>query len=247
MNFKYAVLYRYERLAKLAGIVYILTAVPCIGLIASFLYYKVNYFELSANIIFYVTLVLSLIFGVTSYEGDFKFFLQNGITRQQTHFSFMATLPVCLIISFIERALSYIMSIIFNKSSSYDKVDHMFADYFPCDKSFIKDMLIGALVLITLMSLTYMIKCIVKSFKPLTLILIVVVLIAIVGMDMGMEQLNKKIYSELSYVPQLFFLGSLYGERLLRHFVASLTIVNIFMLSVSHIITLKIPVKSRGE
>lgn len=247
MNFKYAVLYRYERLAKLSGIVYLLTAVPCIGLIVSNFIYKENYYNLVSTVILFVTLTLSLVFGVTSYEGDLKFFLQNGITRQQTHLSFIATLPICLIISFIERALSYILSIILNKTSSYDKVDHLFADYFSCSKNFINDMLIGALVLITLMSLTYMIKCIVKSFKPLILILIAVVLVVIVGIDLTMYSLGKKSSPELYYLPQLFFLGSFYGERLLRHFIASLTIVNVFTLSVSHIITLKLPVKSKGE
>lgn len=245
MNLRNAILYRYERLAKLSGVVYLLMAVPCIIIIISSFFYKENIYNIVETIILFVSLTLPLIFGVTSYEGDLKFFLQNGVTRQQAHWSFVATLPICLAVSFFERVFCYIMSAFLNKTADYEKVNHLFADYFSSGKNFINDMLIGAAVFITLMSIAYMIKCMVKSFKPVTLILIVVALVVIIGVDIATNYTGKTLVPELYYVPQLFFLGSVYGERLLGHFIASLTIVNIFTLSVSHIITLKLPIKSK--
>lgn len=243
MNFKYAVEYRYKKYFKILTLYGLLSLAAFIAMAITSL--KQHDKSLAdTSILFYISIGLSVIFGVISYDSEMKLFRQNGITRQQTHFSFLASLPVCLIAAIYERVYMTLLSLIINKGSK--PCYSILSDIFGYKSSFVKNVLLEALIFITLMSIGYCLASILKSVKPIPLMIGIAALIIIIAIDISMVSLEKKLMPEIYYIPQLFLVGSAHGEILVKHFIAALTMLTASSLSISHIITLVLPVKNKG-
>lgn len=246
---KNAVLYRYQKLLKILGICCVLFLTICIAITISGwkehgLPNGTQYLSYGASIISFSSFAVALLFGMLSYDSDLKFFLQNSVTRQQAHLSFICVLPICLLISFAQLVFELILSSVF-AAEKYKIGFNYICILFDLHYSFIKCWFVLALAYIALMSLAYLLKCVIKSFKLPTLGALGFVIIAAISMDIAMANSGIKLIPAFYYIPKLFFIGSVYGECFISYFIASTIILSVIFLSIAHIITLKKPLKAK--
>lgn len=246
MNLKNAILYRYNNNLKMFGLfIVLITAIDLAIVISSKLFNMSGFVGNFISLTFFVVIGFFLVLGMISYEAPLRFYLQNGLTRQNAHLSFLASLPICLIGSLFERIITIVVCRVSYGKFEYKEMESYTNALATYNSSFLKDVLLGALLFMTIMSLGYFINVILKSVRPLALIIVGVVIAALIGVDMALFITQIKMAPAILWIPQIFFRGSTLGESIVSHFVASLIILTVAMLSVAHIITLCLPLKKK--
>ena len=105
MKLKSAIKYRYSKIFKISAVFYILMLELVIG---SFIIKAVNKSDYAFDTFFpYIIVVFVFVLGILSYSGYMNMLLQNGVSRQSIHKSFIALLPVNFIFGLISVIYNY--------------------------------------------------------------------------------------------------------------------------------------------
>ena len=182
----------------------------------------------------YLLTVLAFFFGLCSYKTNFKFLLQNGVSRQHIHFSFIVSLIINAV-TVLCNTLLY--TVFFLLARALTGSDMLFEDG-------MAEKLIMIPVCIAIMSFGYLLAAFAYSTKTITKIitagvivfcLLMFVLFWIVGSEGDPMVILFAVYS--------FLFGSVTGFVYTSHLLAALCCVTVFCLSLSHIIINRAAIK----
>ncbi len=234
MKLKSAVEYRIIKNSKLLA----LTLIPMLFLVmfssAVYMLYKENTL-CNSGIIFYIVGWYALATGFLSFATDFNFLSQNGLTRNEIHWSFILMLPISVVYSVLER-LIYSLNCLLSKGTYHS----FYGAWFNIERrNIVLDILIETVAIITLMSIGYFIATFLHRVKLIYKLLTVIIIIFGVVAEAALTD-TKTLFNIPMFMIVLpdFFLGSLQGEFLLPHILASQIIISLFVLSLAHIFTL---------
>ncbi len=233
-----AVKYRYKKLFKAAAVYFVLLCTVILaGLIASFISKTdrsinlVYVSDIAANFSFYITVILSFFFGICSYKSDFKFLMQNGVSRQSIHLSFIASLLINAITVFINTVIAVIVCLIADTLGAEDV-------FYP------KQFITLTLICCALMCIGYFISAFIYSVKSMHKIItagVIALLFLLFVLFWHLKCQGSLLV--ILYAVYGFLFGSLTGFIYFGHLVAALLCLIAFNLSLSHIITLKAVIK----
>lgn len=233
MKLKSAIEYRYTKNLKIAGIFYIALAV-LLGIIIFAIRLYPN--DINANggwdMAYYITAVISLFLGVLSFRDEQKFFIQNGSTREQSHLSFIAFLPVGIVFSLAERLLTFI----FCTAVKTDYTHFLTTRFYVEHRAFWLDVIFETLAFMCFLSFGYLIGIINYRVKPTYRILGIIVIVFFFIADYSICEM-KNVLPGFTYMPQLLFYGSAHGELVPMNFVLSHILTICALLSLSHILS----------
>lgn len=250
MKLKAAVLYRYERYLKAIALFCGLLLIPIIGaLIAT----KMNNYEIfyrDSVIMFALCAIMSFIFGVTSYKPVFKFFLQNGVSRQSTHLSFVLSLPIGIVLALAEsvyhnvcaRVSEALTSGTADKVAWFDMFSRVFNYNGSAIKIFVLRVIIGSLAFMMLMSFGYLMSAIFSGMKPFYKLIVSVVLVVLIILSFVISTVTDSYASMgmptwLAFVA-FFALGGI-GSYYIDHYIAAMIILIVLFTSISHLLIRK--------
>lgn len=250
MKLKAAVLYRYDKYLKAIGLFCGLLLIPAIGaLIAT----KMNNYEIFYRGSFYMfalCAILSFVFGVTSYKPVFKFFLQNGVSRQSTHISFVLSLPIGVVLALAEsiyhnvcvRISEALISSTVNKKAWFDMFSTTFNYNGSAVKIFILRVIIGALAFMMLMSFGYLMSAIFSGMKPFYKLIVSVVLVVLIILSFVISSVTDS-YASMGMPTWLAFLAFFalggIGSYYIDHYIAAMIILTVLFTSISHLLIRK--------
>lgn len=241
---KQAIMYRLTNLGKMFGFMMLAMCLIVFVISIGVLQYRSISDLCNSGIMFYVIAILSALCGWLSFDKDFNFLSQNGITRSQIHWSFVAVLPVSLVFSMAERLLHFISCRI--NGAEY----HSFlgALFYIERRNVILDILIESVSIIMILCIGYFLSAFVHRVKLIYGVLLVIIVVLGIIAEFTFAQ-TKDSYGVPLFViaMQDFFLGSLQGELLIPHLIASQTLVSLIALSLSHIFTLSYTVNRKGN
>lgn len=250
MKLKTAIWYRYEKYLKIMGLFFGLLIIPVVGgLVAS----RLNNYEIfvpDAPFLFVLCCIMSFVFGVTSYKSVLKFFLQNGVSRQSAHMSFLMSLPIGVILAVAESIVHTVVTCIseltvngqVTNAGHTDIFSHFFFYQGGMLKIFIYRIIIEALAFMMLLSLGYLISAIFSSMKPFYKLIVVIVLTATIIFSFIISAISDS-YASLGIPNWLaflcFFVFGGIGSFYMSHFVASMIILTVLFSSISQLIIRK--------
>lgn len=245
MKTKAAIKYRYFTALKSFGILASLMIEVVIGVIL------VNYFvtkgtlEISSQFCRYIDVPLMLFafyIGKQSYASTLKMFLQNGVSRQHTHLSFIALLPLNMalwtlgfLLKFIIYLSEYILGLsdkLFSVSSAY----FFSTCYDSTNMGEAKFFFATVAVFIFSMSFGYMLSAIsysVKMFyKIMAIIIISIAIVAAIYITKGSKIVIMVL--KVFFTGSLFFISPRYNS--VAFLLAAITIMTVICLSVAHLL-----------
>lgn len=250
MKLKAAVLYRYDKYLKVIGLFCGLLLIPIIGaLIAT----KMNNYEVFYRESFYMfalCAILSFAFGITSYKPVFKFFLQNGVSRQSTHISFVLSLPIGIILALIEsvyhnvccRISEAIVTNTGDRGAWFDLFSKTFNYNGSAVKIFILRVVVEALAFMMLLSLGYLLSAIFSGMKPFYKILVIAVLVVLIILSFIISSITDS-YASMGLPTWLAFLSFFafggIASFYIDHFIAAMIILTVLFTSISHLLIRK--------
>ncbi len=181
---------------------------------------------------YYGTGFVAFLLGIISYKTHFKFLLQNGVSRQHIHLSFICSLVYAVLLYIENAGFHFLFSYVAHLTAKTDA---------PFNVNIPSEVLI--LVYATLMCVGYLASCFIYSTKPLTKIITAsAAVLAVLIFILRMVQLDGQ--AEIAIVAvYCFIFGSVSGYIYTWHVAAAMLTVILFCLSVSHMITLKATVK----
>lgn len=244
MKFRSAVKFRYSKIFKISAVFYILM----LELVISSLIIKaVNKSDFAFDSFFpYVMWGFVFVLGIISYAGELNMFLQNGISRQTTHKSFIALLPVNFIFALVSVLYDFFDYFITDKTSNLN-VEFYCSHTFPGvgftapESTFAKIIFytfIVAFTYILIMTLGYMLGAISRSMRTFWKVLLGSVIIAVCVFGFVLyDYFNFEWYSYVMQVLRGFFLGvyhASYGR--IGNFITAILVLCIINLSVSHLL-----------
>ncbi|MBE6828341.1 MAG: hypothetical protein E7514_07020 [Ruminococcaceae bacterium] len=224
-----AVKFRYIKLLKLAAIFFVLILVMSVAALISGHKDNSSFEMLDAiyTYVYYLLGALAFIFGVISYKPELKLFLQNGISRQSIHLSFILSLAVNAVTVLAAMGLAAVFSL---ATGSLNGIENP------------KPIII--LVCIAAMSIGYCLAAILYSLKPITKIIIVGALVFAVLMFVLIWIVKMQgDPSVLLYALYCFLFGSVTGFVYMGHLAIALICVTVINLSLSHIIINRAEIK----
>ena len=250
MKLKAAVLYRYQKYLKAIGLFCGLLFIPVIGaLIAT----KMNNYEIFTRDSFYMFVlcaILSFIIGITSYKPVFKFFLQNGVSRQSTHLSFILSLPLGIVLAFAESVYHNVFVRVSEMLTDSTGVKTAWYDFFSRSfnyngsplKIFVLRVVIGSLAFMMLMSFGYLMSAIFSGMKPFYKLIVSVVLVVLIILSFVLSSVTDSYASMgmptwLAFIA-FFALGGI-GSYYVDHYIAAMIILTVLFTSVSHLLIRK--------
>lgn len=250
MKLKAAVLYRYKKYLKAIGLFCGLLLIPIIGALIATKKNNYDIFYRDSVYMFILCAILSFVFGVTAYKPVFKFFLQNGVSRQATHLSFVLSLPIGVVLAFAETVYHNVCVRISEAliSGADNKVDwfDMFSRVFNYNGSPLKiivlRVLIGSLAFMMLMSFGYLMSAIFSGMKPFYKLIVSVVFVVLIMLSFVLSSVTDSYASMgmptwLAFVA-FFALGGI-GSYYVDHYIAAMIILIVLFTSISHLIIRK--------
>ncbi|MEG1834531.1 MAG: hypothetical protein RR229_00245 [Oscillospiraceae bacterium] len=181
------------------------------------------------NIIKYFSLIFLFVLAASMYKKHFNYFIQNGVSRQSIHNSFLLTLPIIIPIALINT-----VALSFNKASSdfeppFDATSTFILTLCFCFAAFTFGRVIGAISY----RLKFLYRIFVFLFVPIIIFLLLTVL----------KLISEDAFEVLFAFFVYFISGDYYIEGFLAPSVATITLSIIF-LSISHLIIRKEEIKT---
>lgn len=248
MNIKNAVQYRYIKYLKLASVFYaLLTVIAVIVTFAKHLYpYKTDGLD-NFKIINYLSLIFIFILGYLSFKEEHSLFAQNGLTRQSSHFSFIMSLPVCVLFALAERLYTSSMNAVLKIGYM-----HYMENYFILqNKSFALDVVFETLSFACVFAFGYLIAVwserVKLVYRILTVIIIAFGIITEFALADSTVSAAAKMIPEIAYVPQVILYGSGDCELVTSNYIVSHILLISAMLSAAHIMALGVNVKGKEK
>lgn len=245
MNIKNATLYRYIKYLKLSVAFYaLLTVIVALIAFVRHLYpHEMNGLA-EVNTIYFLTAIFTFVLGLLSFKEEQNMFVQNGLTRQKSHFSFILSLPICVLFALLERLYTYCMSSIFKASYM-----HFMGNKFMIQNgSFIMDVVLETLGLACILALGYLVAVWSIRVKIIYRILTVIVIaFGIIAEFTFAEAASLSRVPEFVYVYQVLLYGSAGGELVINYYIVSHILLISAILSAAHIMALGINVNGKEK
>ena len=244
MRLKNALKFRYKKNSKLIGVFYIaLAAIVLFALVIKKLYpHGLGTFKDGVDILYYLTAILSFIVGVLSFKDEQKFFVQNGITREQCHKSFIGYLPIAIGFALAERIFTFLFCTVIKVDYSHFLSTRVAVG----DRPFIVDVLYEAIALMCFLSFGYLISIIIHKIKPIYIILAIILIVVALFADYSLSQVYG-LLPIFAYVPRLIYFGSAFNELIPLNFVVSHILTICILLSLAHILSLNMHVNGKEK
>lgn len=244
MNLKNALKYRYKKNLKLIGVFYFALAfMILLAFVVKKLYpYSFGIFKDGVDIFYYLTAVFSFVLGYLSFKEEQGFFVQNGITREQSNKSFIGYLPITIGFALAERFLVFI----FSKAIKVDYSHFLGTRFIVENRVFVVDMLYETIALMCFLSFGYLISIIIRRVKPVYIILAVVLITIAIIADYSFYEAYG-LLPNFAYVPSLIYFGSAYNEFIPFNFVVSHILTICILLSLAHILSLNMSINGKEK
>lgn len=244
MRIKSALKYRYKKNLKLIAIFYLAFVwITVLALITKRLYpYSYGTFKDGVDMFYYMTVIFSFIIGFLSFKDEQKFLMQNGITREQCHKSFLGYLPITIVFALAERLFTFF----FCKAIKVDYSHFLSTRVVIEDRMFITDVIYETLALMCFLSLGYLLAIIIRRVKPVYIILAIVLIVVAMFADYSLSEMNG-LLPNFAYVPSLIYFGSAFNEFIPFNFVVSHLLTICILLSLAHILSLNVCVNGKEK
>lgn len=244
MKLRSALKYRYKKNSKLISIFYFAFAlIVFVAFITKRLYpYSFGTFNDGIDIFYYLTAMFSFVIGYLSFKEEQEFFVQNGVTREQSHKSFIGYLPITVVFALAERLFTFIFSKIIRVDYSCFLSTRVTIE----NRPFIDDVFYEALALMCFLSLGYLVAIIIRRVKPAYIVIGIVAVGIVLFVDYTLTQENG-ILPYFVFVPGLIYYGSAYNELIPLNFVVSHILTICILLSLSNILTLSMNINGREK
>lgn len=244
MRLKSALKYRYKKNLKLIGIFYLAFAlITFVAFITKRLYpYSYKSFSDGVDMFYYMTAIFAFIVGLLSFKDEQIFFIQNGITREQCHKSFLGYLPITVVFALAERLFTFL----FCKAIKVDYSHFLDVSFNIGNRTFIADVIYETIALMCFLSFGYLISIIIRRVKPVYIIIGIIAIIVALFADYSLSETNGVLPS-FAYVPRLIYFGSAFNEFIPLNFVVSHILTVCILLSISHILTLSMNINRKEK
>ena len=254
MKLKSAIKYRYNRMFKISAVFYILMLELVIG---SFIIKGVTKSDFAFDTFFSVIMwAYTFILGFVSYTGEIDVLLQNGVSRQSIHKSFIALLPLNAVFAFVSVMYDFLDFLLMkgtNASGSFSCYHLFYGLYFSMPKSVLLQMIIDFILVaaayIMLMSLGYMLGSVSRSMKLFYKVLFGAIVVALTVLAftlynyMGVEWFDYSIY-----IVRAFFRGTIAPEFSRKgNFVFSMLILTVINTSIAHLLINRAAVRKGAD
>ena len=255
MKLKSAVKYRYSKIFKISAVFYILMLELVIGSVIVKAVNKSDFaFEEYFSIIMWGFM---LVLGIISYTGELNMFLQNGVSRQTTHKSFIALLPINFVFALIS-VLYDLFDYFITKKAVNPNVEFFCHHTFPGVSFLMPESMLGKIVVNTLlvsiiyvliMTFGYMLGSISRSMKLFYKVLFGAVIIAIAVFFVVLyDYFSFEWFDYIMMALRSFFLGGYLAEYgRIPNFITALIVLCVINLSVSHLLINRATVKKGAD
>lgn len=248
MNIKNATLYRYIKYFKMAVVFYaLLAALAGVITLARHLYpYETDGIN-NFKTVHYLSMIFIFILGYLSFKEEHSLFAQNGLTRQSSHFSFILSMPVCILFALAERLYTTTM----NAALKIGYMHYMENYFMVQNKSFLLDVVFETLCFACILAFGYLVAVwsvrVKLVYRILTVIVIAFGIITEYALADSSLYESSKMLPEIAYVPQIMLFGSGIGEFVTRHYIVIHILLIAAMLSAAHIMALGINVNGKEK
>ncbi len=244
MKIKSALKYRYRKNLRLIGVFYLaFVVITFVAFITKRLYpYSYKSFSDGVDMFYYLTAIFAFIVGFLSFKDEQKFFIQNGITREQCHKSFLGYLPVTIGFALAERLFTFL----FCKVIKVDYSHFLSIRAVLEDRTFIADVIYETIALMCFLSFGYLMSIIIRRVKPVYIIIGIITIIVALFVDYSVIA-EKGLLPNFAYVPSLIYFGSAFNEFIPLNFVVSHILTVCILLSLSHILTLGMSINGKEK
>lgn len=244
MRFKSVLKFRYKKNLKLIGVFYIaLAAIVLFALITKKLYpYSLGIFKDGVDIFYYLTAIFSFIIGFLSFKDEQKFFMQNGITREQCHKSFIGYLTITVGFALAERLFTFLFCKAIKVNYSHFLSTRVVIE----NRTLVADVIYETLALMCFLSLGYLVAIVIRRVKPAYIILAIVLIVVAMFADYSLSEMNG-LLPNFAYVPSLIYFGSAFNELIPLNFVVSHILTVCILLSLAHILSLNMSVNGKEK
>ncbi len=253
MKLKSAVKYRFFKTAKITGIFYALMFELLIG---AFIIRGVTRTNTGIEDFFpFIMYIFTFVLGLNAYSKELDMFLQNGITRQCSHYSFIALLPINLVYGLISTLTDYLF---FRVDTASDPKTEFFSSHCLGAGFKMPDSMISQIFLYTVMvafiytlsmAFGYMIGSLSRSMKLFYKVLFGTVLVAVFIFFVTLWQLyNPDWFETIAIILRTFFLGvgtSPFGRT--TNFIIATLVLSTVNLSVAHLLIRKSTIKKGAD
>ncbi|MBE6836003.1 MAG: hypothetical protein E7515_07130 [Ruminococcaceae bacterium] len=255
MKLKSAIKYRYQKVFKTSLIFYILMLELVIG---SIIVKTVNKSDFAFDEYFAIIMWgFTFVLGIISYTGELNMFLQNGVSRQTTHKSFIALLPVNFVFALIS-VLYDLFDYFITKKASNPKVEFDCQHIFPGVRFLMPESMFGKIIVYTLlvavtyvviMTFGYMLGSVSRSMKLFYKVLFGAVIIAIAVFFVVLyDYFSFEWFDYTVMALRSFFLGGYLAEYgRIPNFITALTVLCVINLSVSHLLINRATVRKGAD
>jgi hypothetical protein len=255
MKLKSAVKYRYSKIFKISAVFYILMLELVIG---SFIIKAVNHSDFAFDEFFPIIMWgFVFVLGIISYAGELNMFLQNGVSRQTTHKSFIALLPINFIFALISVLYDFFDYFITKKTSNPD-VEFYCSHTFPGVGFSMPESVFGKIIIYTflvcacytmIMTIGYMLGAISRSMRLFWKVLLGAVIISILVFGIVLyDYFSFEWFDYIMMALRGFFLGTYlasYGR--IPNFITAMLVLCVINLSVSHLLINRATVKKGAD
>ncbi len=244
MKIKSALKYRYKKNLRLIGVFYLaFVVITFVAFMTKRLYpYSYKAYEDGVDIFYYMTAIFLIVMGFLSFKDELKFFVQNGITREQCHKSFWGYLPITIGFALAERLFTFL----FCKAINVDYSHFLSTRVILENRAFIADVIYETLSLMCFLSLGYLIAIILRRIKRVYIAMGVIVIVVALFADYSLSQIDG-LLPNFAYVPSLICFGSAFNEFIPLNFVISHILTVCILLSLSHILTLGMSINGKEK
>lgn len=224
--------FRYSEMLKVVLIYFIMLIAVSISALISGIHDKTAVSNIDAVYLYsyYLTGFLAFFIGICSYKSQLRLLLQNGVSREHIHYSFLLFLPINILLYLVNTALDFAFVHLSYLSSEAP------VNWQPAPAVLI-------LVFCAAMSIGYMISAFIYGTRGITKIITAAVLVLLI-LFLIIHSMRIGGSVEIALVAIYCFLfGSVTGFVYFWHLALALVSVILFSMSVSHIITSRSTVK----
>ena len=253
MKLKSAVKYRYKKIFKISAIFYILMLELVIGSFIIRAVTKSNY--ALDNFFPYIMYGFTFGIGAASYSKELNLFLQNGVSRQHIHLSFLVLLPINLafaVISVLDDLMFWLVDRASNPLVDYYSTHAFHFIVFKYPESLalkiLIDIVLVTLCYATLMSYGYMAGAIIRSMRTFYKVIVCVIIVVIGALLYVINQVDNTIIEELFLTLRAFLGGNCYAEYgYVSNFIVALIICISICVAIAHLLIRKATLKRGGD
>lgn len=254
MKLKSAVKYRYSKIFKISSVFYILMLELVIG---SFIIKAVNHSDFAFDEFFPIIMWgFAFVLGIISYAGELNMFLQNGVSRQTTHKSFIALLPINFIFALISVLYDFFDYLITKKVNP--DIEFVCNHKFPGVGFTMPESIFVRIIIYTflvcacytmIMTIGYMLGAISRSMRLFWKVLLGAVIISILVFGVVLyDYFSFEWFDYIMMALRSFFLGGYlasYGR--IPNFITAMLVLCVINLSVSHLLINRATVKKGAD